>query len=156
VLPAWLSIGTTICWEAQALGPVRILIVDDFEPWRRAICSTLAGDAGLEVVGESPDGEDAVEKCEALRPHLVLLDIQLPKMNGFAAALRIREVSPETKVLFLSSIQCRDVMHHALKVGAGMVVKADAARDLVAVIWAVIRNEPIVRFRFMDENPAEF
>ncbi len=137
------------------MGPVRILIVDDFEPWRRAIYSILAGDDGLKIVGESPDGLDAVQQCEALRPDLVLLDIQLPKIDGFAAALRIREVSPDTKILFLSSCHSRDVMLHALKVGAGMVVKADAGRDLVAVIWAVIRDEAVIRFRFLDDNPPK-
>jgi DNA-binding NarL/FixJ family response regulator len=140
----------------RQLGPVRILIVDDFEPWRRAICSTLAGDGRLHVVGESPDGLDAVQQCEALRPHLVLLDIQLPKLSGFAAAARIREVSPDTKILFLSSYHSRDVMLHALKVGAGMVVKAEAARDLVPVIWAVIRGEPVVRFKSLDDKPWNF
>ncbi|HXC95679.1 MAG TPA: response regulator transcription factor [Edaphobacter sp.] len=137
------------------MEPVRILIVDDFEPWRRAICSALAEDANLEIVGESTDGLDAVQKCEVLRPHLVLLDIQLPKLSGFAAAARIREVSPETKILFLSSYHSSEVMLHALKVGAGLVVKADAARDLVAVIWAVIRDEPILRFRYLDEKPPK-
>lgn len=137
------------------MGPVRILIVDDFEPWRRAIYSALAEDANLEIVGESTDGLDAVQKCEVLRPHLVLLDIQLPKLSGFAAAARIREVSPETKILFLSSYHSSEVMLHALKVGAGLVVKADAARDLVAVIWAVIRDEPVLRFRYLDEKPPK-
>jgi DNA-binding NarL/FixJ family response regulator len=153
--PARRSVGTTVCGGLRQLVPVRILIVDDFEPWRRAICSNLAMDARLQVVGESSDGLDAVQQCEALRPDLVLLDIQLPKLSGFAAAVRISEVSPDTKILFLSSYHSRDVMLHALKVGAGMVVKADASRDLVPVIWAVIRGEPIVRFKYLGDKPPK-
>jgi DNA-binding NarL/FixJ family response regulator len=136
------------------LGPVRILIVDDFEQWRRSISSILAEDADLEVVGESADGVDAVQKSGELLPDLVLLDIQLPKMNGLDAARQIRRVSPHTKILFLSSYRSLEVMREALKVGAGFVVKADAARDLLPIVRAVVRNEPFVRFRFLDEGPS--
>jgi DNA-binding NarL/FixJ family response regulator len=134
------------------LAPVRILIVDDFEQWRRSMSSILAEDADLEVVGESVDGLDAVEKSGELLPDLVLLDIQLPKMNGLDAARHICRVSPHTKILFLSSYQSLEVMREALKIGAGFVVKADAARDLLSIVKAVVRNEPWVRFRFLDDG----
>jgi DNA-binding NarL/FixJ family response regulator len=136
------------------MGPVRILIVDDFEPWRRAVCSILAEDADLEVVSEGSDGLEAVRKSEQLQPDLVLLDIQLPKMNGLDAARQIRKVSPGTKILFLSSYQCLEVMREALKVGAGFVVKADAARDLLPIVRAAVRNEPFVRFRFLFDSQS--
>jgi DNA-binding NarL/FixJ family response regulator len=140
------------------LQPVKILIVDDFEPWRRALCSILAEDADLEVVGESADGLDAVLKSQVLRPDIVLLDIELPKMSGFEAARRIGEVSPGTKILFVSSYHCLEVMREALRVGVGFVVKADAARDLLPIVRAAVRNEPFLRFRFLDDgavNPGE-
>jgi DNA-binding NarL/FixJ family response regulator len=137
----------------RQLGLVRILIVDDFEQWRRSIGSILAEDADLEVVGESADGLDAVQKSEKLQPDLILLDIHLPKMNGFDAAQQIRRVSPRTKILFLSSCHSVEVMREALKIGAGFVVKADAGRDLLAIVRAVVRNEPFVRFRFLEDSP---
>jgi DNA-binding NarL/FixJ family response regulator len=137
----------------RQLGLVRILIVDDFERWRCSIGSILAEDADLEVVGESPDGLDAVQKSEKLQPDLVLLDINLPKMNGLDAARQIRRVSPRTKILFLSSYHSVEVMREALKIGAAFVVKADAARDLLLIVRAVVRNEPFVRFRFLEDRP---
>jgi DNA-binding NarL/FixJ family response regulator len=140
------------------LSPIRILIVDDFAPWRDAVRSILAEDGDLEVVGESPDGLDAVQKSEELQPDLVLLDIQLPMMNGLAAAQEIRKILPGTKILFLSSYQSAEVMHVALGVGAGFVVKADAARDLLALIRTVIQNEAFLRFRFFraeQQNPDQ-
>lgn len=136
------------------MAPVTILIVDDFEPWRSAVRSMLAEDADLVVVGESSDGVDAVLKSAAIRPNLVLLDIHLPKLNGLDAARQIREVSPDTKILFLSSYHSVDVMREALKIGAGFVVKADATRDLLPIVRAAIRNEPFVRFRFLGDGPA--
>ena len=135
------------------MGPVKILIVDDFEPWRRAVCTILAEDTDLEIVGECFDGLDAVQKCRDLQPDLVLLDIQLPKMNGLDAARQICEVSPHTKILFLSSYHCVEIMRDALKIGAAFVVKADAARDLLPIVRAVVRNEPFLRFRFLNDDP---
>src|SRR5271170_6600710 len=116
--------------------------------------SILAEDADLDVVGESADGLDAVQKSGELLPDLILLDIQLPKMNGLDAARQIRRVSPRTKILFLSSYRSFEVMQEALKIGAGFVVKADAARDLLPIVRAVVRNEPFVRFRFLGDGPA--
>jgi DNA-binding NarL/FixJ family response regulator len=131
--------------DIKRLGPVRILIVDDFEQWRNHVRSMLAGEADLEVVGESSDGLEAVQSSEALQPDLILLDIELPKMNGLDAARHIRMVSPGTKILFLSSYHCLDIMREALKLGAGFVVKADAGRDLLFIVRAIIRNEPLAR-----------
>jgi DNA-binding NarL/FixJ family response regulator len=116
------------------------------------MCSILAEDADLKVVGESADGLDAVQKSGALLPDLVLLDIQLPKMNGLDAARHIRRVSPHTKILFMSSCQSLEVTREVLKIGAGFVVKADAARDLLPIVRAIVRNEPFVRFRFLDDG----
>jgi DNA-binding NarL/FixJ family response regulator len=134
------------------LGPVRILIVDDFESWRRSIRSILAGDSDLEVIGESSDGLDAVRKSEELRPDLVLLDIQLPGVNGFVAAQRIVKISPGTKILFLTTFKCLELMQEALGIGAGLIVKADAGQHLLPAIRAIIRDEPFLGIKILDEN----
>ena len=135
------------------MGPVRILIFDDFEPTRRSICSILAEDADLEVVAEGSDGLEAVQKTEELLPDLVLLDILLPKMNGLEAAKRIREVSPKTKILFLSSYHSREMMREALRTGAAFVMKADVERDLLTVVRAVVHDKPVVLFTFSEDEP---
>jgi DNA-binding NarL/FixJ family response regulator len=128
------------------------LIVDDFEQWRHEVRSVLAGDPGIEVVAECSDGLDAVAKATELEPDLVLLDVQLPGMNGFVAAQRITKIYPDTKILFLSAEGSLELLREALKIGAGLVAKTHAARDLLPTIWSVIRNEPIVRFRMLDHN----
>jgi DNA-binding NarL/FixJ family response regulator len=122
------------------LGPVRILIVDDSERWRHSVRLLLAQANNLEVVSEASDGLEAVQKCEQLRPDLVLLDIDLPKLSGFEVARQLSEHSPSTKILFLSSYQSLDMMEEALKIGSGYVVKVDASRDLLPLIRTMIQT----------------
>ena len=81
---------------------IRILVVDDHEVVRRVICSLLSSDSSLDVVCQSADGEGAVEKAEELQPDLVLLDISLPGISGIEAGRRIRRVSPDSYIIFLS------------------------------------------------------
>jgi len=125
--------------------PLRILVVDDFEPWRRFVFSTLQNQADLKIVLEVSDGLQAVKQAEQLRPDLVLLDIGLPTLNGIQAARRIRSVSPNSRILFLSENSALDVAEGALEAGgAGYVVKSDAGRELLAAVQAVCEGKRYV------------
>ena len=137
------------------MGPAKVLVVDDFEKWRRTICSILAEDTDFEVIGESADGLDAVQKSRQLLPDLVLLDIGLPGQNGLDAARQILEISPRTKILFLSADHVLDVIREALNIGAGFVLKEDAGQNLLAIARSIIRDEPLVRFSFLDESGGD-
>jgi DNA-binding NarL/FixJ family response regulator len=137
------------------LHRARVLVVDDFARWRIAICSILADDADFEVIGESPDGLDAVRKSGELFPDLVLMDIGLPGLSGLDAARQILEVSPRTKILFLSAADVLDVIREALMIGAGFILKADASQNLLAIARSIVRNEPFVRFSVLDEIPDD-
>lgn len=126
----------------------RILVVDDFEPWRRAICSMLAEHPNLQVVGEAIDGVEAVQKAQELKPDLILLDISLPGLNGIEAARRVLEIIPDVKVLFVTSNVDRDVAAAALTDGAfGYVLKVDGKNELLRAINAVLRGEKIISKR---------
>jgi len=76
---------------------MRILVVDDFEPYRNLVVSLLDKNSGLQVVAKASDGLDAVAKARQLRPDLILMDIGLPKLNGLEAARRILRILPESK-----------------------------------------------------------
>lgn len=82
-------------------SPIRVLIVDDNEPWRRFASSTLQKMPAMQVVGEVSDGLQPVQKSEELQPDLIVLDIGLPTINGIEAARRIRKHSPQFKNSFL-------------------------------------------------------
>src|SRR5271170_4203313 len=84
------------------VSSIRVLVVDDYEPFRQFICSTLRKRPELQIVGEVSDGLEAVQKAQELQPDLIVLDIGLPTLNGIEAARRIRSVSPESKILFVS------------------------------------------------------
>ena len=73
---------------------MRVFVVDDFELWRRRICTALQMQPDLQVIGEAPDGLEAVEKAQELQPDSILLDIGLPKLSGIEAARRMREYTP--------------------------------------------------------------
>jgi DNA-binding NarL/FixJ family response regulator len=124
---------------------VRVLIVEDFVPFRQFICSTLAKKPELQLIGEASDGLEAVQKAEELKPDLILLDIGLPSLNGIDAARQIRKLSPESKIIFLSQESSADVIEAALSLGAwAYVFKMRAESDLLAAVESVIRGNRFV------------
>jgi len=124
---------------------LRILVAEDYEPFRRFICLTLRQRAEFQVI-EASDGLEAVEKAEQLRPDLILLDLSLPKLNGFEAAKRIRRLAPHTKLLIVSQESSSDVVQEALRLGArGYVHKLHAQHDLLPAIEAVLAGGRFVR-----------
>jgi len=117
----------------------RILIVDDYEPWRRFIRLTLLANEKLQVIGEVSGGLEAVHRVQELKPDLILLDIGLPELNGIEAARRIREASPNSKILFVSENRTGDIAEEALSTGAsGYIVKSAAAGELLPAERAVL------------------
>ena len=124
---------------------VRVLVVDDSEPCRRFVCSTLGKRPELQVICEVSDGLVAVQKAKELQPDLIVLDIGLPTLNGMEGAGRIRKLAPESKILILSQESSADVVQEALSVGAlGYVVKAHAGTELLAAVDAVCQGMQFV------------
>lgn len=122
--------------------PIRVILVDDYEPWRVFLSTTLRNEQELHLIGELSDGLEAVRIAEELRPDLILLDIGLPGLNGIEAARRIREVSPASKILFVSESRSPDIVEEAMSTGAGgFVAKSDAGSDLVPAVKAVLQGK---------------
>src|SRR3954470_801103 len=130
----------------------RVLVVDDYESFRRFARSTIAQRPEFQIVGESSDGLDAVRSAAELKPDLILLDIGLPKLNGIEAARRIREQSPKSKILFFSENRSPQIVEEALSTGAGgYLLKSDGARELFAAIEALLQGKPFLSSSLADQ-----
>jgi DNA-binding NarL/FixJ family response regulator len=127
------------------MSSIRVLLVEDFAPFRQFTRSTLKERADLQVIWEVADGLEAVQKAEELKPDLILLDIGLPTLNGIEAARQIRKLAPESKIIFLTQESSADVVQEALGLGAwGYVVKTRAGSNLLAAVEAVLMEKQFV------------
>jgi DNA-binding NarL/FixJ family response regulator len=139
--------------EDKQLGPVRIVVVDDFEPWRRAIVSILEKDPEIEVIYQAVDGLEAVKTCQELKPDLIVLDVGLPKLNGIEAAKQIRIVSPDSRILFLSLHRSPDIFGEAIKLGAaGYLLKENTLLHLLPAIKAAMAGEEFLQFTILEDR----
>ena len=141
---------------ATVTSTFRVLVVEDREPFRRFVCSTLEKRPELQIVCEVSDGLDAVQKAGELRPDVILLDVGLPSLNGIEAARQIRRLSRKSKILFLSQESSADVVQEAFRIGAlGYVAKAHAGSDLLPAVEAVCQGKRFVSARLAGHVPAE-
>ncbi len=128
---------------SQCLG-VRVLVVDDFQPFRESVSEILRERPDLRIIAEASDGIEAVEKATKLTPDLILLDIGLPGLDGLEAAKRIHAAVPGTKILFVS-MNSNVVVRAALDSGStGYVFKADAGRELLIAIDAILQGRRFI------------
>jgi len=121
-----------------------IVVVDDFAEFRKFVRSKLQNN-GFHIVGEASDGLQAVVKTAELRPDLVLLDIQMPNLDGLEAAAQIRSVAPESRILFLSQNTDPDIVQSAMSDGAaGYLCKSRINDELVPAIEAALAGKKFV------------
>jgi DNA-binding NarL/FixJ family response regulator len=133
---------------------IRILIVDDHKDWRHKVRLLFQARPQWQIVCEVSDGLEAVQRAEELRPDLILLDIGLPKLNGIETARRIRNLVPESKILFLSQQSDADVIEEALSLGSGYVVKVRAGRELLPATNAVLQGNRFVSGSVADRDQS--
>ena len=127
---------------------ITTLVVDDSEEFRRFLRSMLQERTQCQVVGEVADGLEAVRRAEELRPELILLDLGLPTLNGFDAARRILQLSPNSKILFVSQNCAPEIARAALRMGAlGYLLKSDAT-ELPLAVETVLQGKQFVSSHF--------
>jgi DNA-binding NarL/FixJ family response regulator len=121
---------------------VTVLIVDDQLPFRLTARAVVGRTEGFVLAGEAADGADAVEQVQALRPDLVLMDINMPKLNGIEATREILTAVPDTTVFLCSTYQRSDLPPEAETAGAAAYInKEELAPSLLLELWRT-RFEP--------------
>ncbi len=122
---------------------LRILVADDHDLMRRGLRSMLETHSGWEICGEAHTGTEALNKAKELKPHVAILDISMPEMDGLEAARHIRKHSPKTEILVLSMHYSDQLIREILEAGIrGYVVKSDSDRDLVLAVEALANHRP--------------
>ena len=123
---------------------LRILVVDDFGPFRKAICSFLLGYETLTVVGEAADGDEAIELAFRLAPHVIIMDVKMPRKSGVEATQRIKRALPEIHIIGVSTQHDTFLKASMKAAGFSTFVTKDCAHTLPDVI-ATITGRSITR-----------
>lgn len=125
--------------------PIRVLVVDDHPSFVEGLVKLLSQDADFETVGMANNGEDAIGMAKDHRPHVVVMDISMPRMNGIEATRRMKEIMPEVAVLVLSAYSYEPYVLAALEAGAGgYLLKNVPLRQLINAIKALHSGETIL------------
>ncbi len=134
---------------------IRVLIADDHAVYRWGLRTLLGSEPDLEVIGEAATGKEIVERAAELRPDIILMDIQMPGMNGIEATRRIIEANQEIGVIILTMYEDDDSVFSAMRAGArGYVLKGAPPSEILKVLRAVAAGEayfgPEIARRLMD------
>lgn len=134
--------------HAPVASPAKVLIVDDQQLMLRALRVFIDAEADLVVVGEARNGRAAVEQCRALRPDVVVIDLQMPVLDGIEATRAITHEHPEMKVLAVTTFHSEDWVIPALRAGAsGYVVKDSEPHEIVGAVRSVLAGEAAISRR---------
>jgi two-component system response regulator NreC len=124
---------------------IRILIADDHQLIRRGLADLIAGEADLTAVGEASDSDETLRLAAALRPDVVLLDINMPGVGGIEVARQLCAAQPAPRVLILTGYEDESLLREALRAGAmGYIVKRAADNELIEALRTVARGDPYV------------
>jgi DNA-binding NarL/FixJ family response regulator len=128
------------------MNDIRILIVEDQTLMRQGIRTILDLEEGLKVVGEAVNGEEGIQQAMHLRPDIILMDIQMPKVSGIEATLAICSAWQEAKIIILTTFARDDYVYQGIRAGAaGFLLKDTPAEDLIRTIHRVHAGEVFIQ-----------
>jgi DNA-binding NarL/FixJ family response regulator len=134
---------------------IRILIADDQRLFRHSLRMLLEHEDDIKVVGEASDGQEAYEQARSSRVDLVLMDVEMPKLDGIAATRAIAKAQPEIKILMLSAYADDERVMHGIQAGAvGYIVKDASPEEFVRIIRATAAGQDVVSPYLANLNPV--
>ncbi len=137
----------------QSMEPIKLMIVDDHPLFRQGLVDVLETDAGLAIVAAAANGDDAIYLAEERRPDIVLMDVNLPDMNGLQVTRRILAQSPETKVVILTGYDDAEQVYHALQLGAVAYCAKDVPPEgLLNTIHAVYDGNYVIHNQVLTDE----
>ena len=137
--------------------PIRVLIADDHALFRRGLEMVLQGEAGLELVGQASDGQEAVKLAGEVLPDVVLMDIRMPKMTGIEAARQMKETAPSAKIVILTISDEDDDLFEAIRAGAsGYLLKDIPLDELADSVRAVHGGQSLINPSMAGKLLTEF
>ena len=126
------------------MEPIRVLICDDHDAFRQGLRTMLATEPILHVIGEAIDGQQAITQAAELQPDVILMDLQMPRLNGLEATRRIVTAAPHMRILVLTMSDDTATVFHALQAGAlGYILKGARKADIVRSIQNVYHGEVV-------------
>jgi DNA-binding NarL/FixJ family response regulator len=132
---------------------IDVMIVDDHPVFRQGLRNVLAAEADLRVVDEAADGETAIQKAQEHHPDVVIMDINLPKLNGLQATRELKERCPDINVIMLTAYDDEEQIYHAIRAGASAYHAKDVRPDrLIGVIHQVNKGYYVVDDKVLDED----
>lgn len=141
----------------KPINRIRVLIVDDQRLMREGLATLLELEPDLDVVGEAVNGEEALLQVEALRPHVVLMDVRMPGLDGVEATRRLHMRWPEIKVIILTTFDDDEYIFEGLRVGAlGYLLKAISGEELATAIRTVHSGGALIDPQVTRKLVAEF
>ena len=137
--------------------PIRVVISDDHDLFRRGLRMVLEAEDDIEVVAEAADGQEAVAKVEELAPDLVLMDVRMPRMGGIEATRLIRQLFPSTRIIVLTVSDEEDDIYGAVKAGAnGYLLKEVSIEEVADAVRAVFAGQSLISPALATRLLAEF
>jgi DNA-binding NarL/FixJ family response regulator len=132
---------------------IDVMIVDDHPVFRQGLRNVLAAQEDLRVVGEAADGESAIEKAQEHLPDVIIMDINLPELNGLQATRELRDRCPDIKVIMLTAYDDEEQIYHAIRAGASAYHAKDVKPErLISVIRQVNEGYYVVDDRLLDDE----
>ena len=143
------TLGKKTVW--CELMPIQILIADDHEIVRKGLCTMIEANAGWKVCGQVGDGREAVALTEQLRPDIVIMDVDMPHLNGLDATRQIKRKLPETEILIFTGAETEEIVRNVFGAGArSYLLKTEAINHLVPAIEALCKHRTYFSSKVAD------